>query len=88
MESQEEKYKHGVWEIYRKEWATANPEKKTELNKRMRRWQKLMKNGWTANQAYIRVMQEESDYRVMEEHSDKPPSYSLWSRIRKASFVI
>jgi len=52
---------HNVWEIYRKEWETASPEKRAELNKRMLRWQELMKNGWTASQAYIRVMEEESD---------------------------
>lgn len=60
-ESQEEEYKHSVWEIYRKEWETANPEKRTELNKRMLRWQELIKTGQTASQAYIRVMEEESD---------------------------
>lgn len=59
-ESQEE-YKHSVWEIYRKEWETASNEKRTELNKRMNRWQELMKGGLTASQAYIRVMQGESD---------------------------
>ena len=60
-ESQEEEYKRSVWEIYRGEWATASPEKRNELNKRMLRWKDLMKNGWTASQAYIRAMEEESD---------------------------
>ena len=61
VESQEVEYKRSVWEIYRKEWETASPEKQAELNKRMLRWQELMKKGWTASQAYIRAMEEESD---------------------------
>ncbi len=60
-ESQEKEYEHNVWEIYRKEWETASREKRVELNKRMLRWQELMKSGLTASQAYIRVMQGESD---------------------------
>lgn len=62
MESQdkEKEYAHNVWEIYRKEWATASPDKKAELNKRMLRWQELMQNGLSASQAYYRVMEEES----------------------------
>jgi len=61
MESQdkEKEYENTVWEIYRKEWATASPEKKTELNKRMLRWQELMRNGLTASEAYYRVMEGE-----------------------------
>jgi hypothetical protein len=76
MESQdkEREYKHSVWEIYRKEWATASSEKKLELNKRMLRWQELMKSGLTAQQAYIRVMESESDetplYTLIEEDAD------------------
>ena len=63
MESQdnEKEYERSVWEIYRKEWETASPEKKVGLNKRMRRWQELMKNGWTAQQAYVQVMGEGTD---------------------------
>ncbi len=87
-ELQEEEYIHSVWEIYRREWATASPEKRTELNKRMLRWQELMKNGWTASQAYYRVIQDESDYGVTEEGSDKIPSYSPWSWMRKAPFIV
>jgi len=75
----EREYKHNVWEIYRKEFATASSEKRIALNKRMRRWQELVKNGLTASQAY---------YRVMEEDSDKAPSYSFWSWKRKAPFII
>jgi len=76
MESQdkEKEYEHNVWGIYRKEWETASPEKKIELNKRMRCWQELMKNGLTASQAYYRAMQEESDkspiYTLIEEKLD------------------
>jgi len=81
MESQdkEKEYERSAWEIYRREWATASPEKRTELNKRMLRWQELMKNGWTASQAYIRVMQEESG---------KSPSYSFRSWKNKAASII
>ncbi len=57
----EEEYRHSVWEIYSKEWATANREKQAQLNKRMLRWQDLMKNGWTPSQAYYKVMEEESN---------------------------
>ena len=103
MESKdkEKEYEHNVWEIYRREWATASSEKKVELNKRIRRWQELMKNGLPASQAYYRAMQEESDkppintaieeesdYRVVEEGSDKPPRYSLWSWMRKVPSVV
>jgi len=54
MESQdkEKEYERNMWEIYRKEWATASREKRIELNKRMLRWQELMKSGWTPTQAY------------------------------------
>ena len=61
LESHEEEDKQGVWEIYRKEWETADANKKIVLNKRMLRWQELMKNGWTARQAYLRVLEEESN---------------------------
>jgi len=60
-ESTEEEYRHSVWEIYRKEWETANREKRLELNKRMSRWQELMKSGLSASQAYIKVMEEEGE---------------------------
>lgn len=75
MESQdkEKEYEHSIWEIYLKEWETASNEKRIELNKQMRRWQELMKSGLTANQAYYRAMQEESDkspiYTLIEEES-------------------
>lgn len=79
MESQEEKDKHGVWEIYRREWETASSEKKVELNNRMNRWQELIKSGLTASEAYARVMQEELGeppiYKTMEEESDDTPIY-------------
>ncbi|MFC1990355.1 hypothetical protein ACFLVW_07405 [Chloroflexota bacterium] len=103
MESQdkEKEYEHNVWEIYRKEWETASPEKRIELNKRMRCWQELMKSGLTAQQAYYKAMEgeldkppiykaieEESDYGVVEEHSNKPPGYSFWSWMPKAVFFI
>ena len=65
-ESQEE-HKHNVWEIYRKEWATATPEKRVELNKRMLRWQELMKNGWTPSQAYYEVTEEEGSKAMKQE---------------------
>ncbi len=102
MESQdkEKEYEQNVWEIYRREWATANREKRLELNKQMLRWQKLMKNGLPASQAYFRAMQEESDkppiytaieeesdYRVVEEASDKHPAIPSGPRMRKAPFV-
>ncbi|MFC1933643.1 hypothetical protein ACFLXX_00635 [Chloroflexota bacterium] len=100
MEPQEEEYRHNVWEIYRKEWETASPEKKTELNKRMLRWQELMKNGLTASQAYSRAMQEESDkspvytlikeesdYRVVKHPSDKRPAIPSAPRTLKATLV-
>ncbi|MFC2022296.1 hypothetical protein ACFLTR_03705 [Chloroflexota bacterium] len=58
-ESQEKRYRHSVWEIYRREWETANREKRVKLNKRMLRWQGLMKNGWTASEAYAKAIEEE-----------------------------
>ncbi len=90
MESQnkEKEYEHSIWEIYRREWATVSPEKKTELNKQMLRWQELMKNGWTAQQAYYKAMEDELDFTVAEEPSDKSPLYSLWSSIPKVRPVI
>jgi len=59
VESQdkEKEYEHNIWEIYRREWATASEEKRVELNKRIFRWQGLMKSGWAASQAYYRVME-------------------------------
>ena len=90
MESQdkEKEYEHSVWEIYRREWATASREKRIELNKRMLRWQELMRNGLTASQAYYKVMEKESDYRVIQEESGKSRSYSFWAKMGKAPFVI
>jgi len=81
MESQdkEKAYEHNTWEIYRREWATAGPKKRTELNKRMLRWQGLMKSGQTPSQVH---------YRVMEEYSNKPTNKPLWSRIGKPVAVI
>ena len=61
-QDKEEEYQQSVWEIYRKEWAIASAEKRTELNKRMLRWQQLMKSGLTVSQAYYRAMQEESGH--------------------------
>jgi hypothetical protein len=61
LPDKEKEYEHSIFEMYRKEWATASPDKKTELNKRMHHWQELMKSGLTAQQAYIRVMGEEID---------------------------
>jgi len=99
-ESREKEYEHNVWEIYRREWETASPEKLIELNERMRRWQELMKNGLSASQAYIRVMQEEpdkspldkaieeeSDYRVVEKPSGKRPAIPSAFWMRKAPLV-
>ncbi|MFC1897822.1 hypothetical protein ACFLX8_04595 [Chloroflexota bacterium] len=77
-QDKEKEYERNIWEIYRKEWATANREKQAALNKRMLQWQELMKNGWTASQAYS---------KVMEEHADTPPSYPFWSRMRKALVI-
>jgi len=81
MESQdkEREYERNIWEIYRKEWTTASREKRTKLNKRMLRWQELMKNGWTPSQAY---------YKVMEEPQETPPNYPFWTKMRKALVVI
>ncbi len=81
MESQdkEKEYERNIWEIYRKEFATANREKRNEINKRMLRWQELMKDGLTPSQAY---------YRVMEGHQETPPIYPFWTKMRKAFVVI
>jgi len=81
MESQDTKKEseRNIWEIYRKEWATASREKQIELNKRMLRWQELMKNGCSANQAYS---------KVMEEQQAMPPIYPFWTKMRKALVVI
>ncbi len=65
----EKEYERSVWEIYRKEWETASPEKKVELNKRMRRWQESVKSGLTAQQAYYQAMEEEVDYGAVKEPS-------------------
>ncbi len=99
-QDKEREYEHNVREIYRREWATASSEKKVELNKRMFRWLELMKDGLTASQAHIRVMQEEpdkspiytaieeeSDYRVVEEPSDKHPAIPSAPRMRKAPLI-
>ena len=79
LQDKEKKYERNIWESYRKEWATAGREKRVQLNKRMFRWQELMKNGWAASQAY---------YKAIEEEPDKPPRYPLWSWMRKAPFII
>ena len=87
MESHEEEYKHNIWEIYRKEWATASPEKRIELDKRMHRWQELMKDGWSAQQAYYKTMEEELDFKVAEEPSDKQLAIPSPPRMRKAPLI-
>ncbi len=58
-ESEEESYKHSVREIYSREWAKANGEKRVKLDKRMHRWQELMMNGLTAREAYHKAIDEE-----------------------------
>jgi len=90
MESQnkEKEYEHSVWEIYRKEFATASEEKRVELNKRMLRWQELMKSGLLAQQAYYKAMEEELAFGVAKEPSDKSPRYSRWSSMPKVPAVI
>lgn len=57
----EEEYKNEVWGMYRKESATASPTKIASLNRRMERWQELMKTGLTAREAYTKAKEEESD---------------------------
>ena len=88
MESQEEEYKRSVWGIYRKEWATASPEKRTELNKRMLRWQELMKSGLTAQQAYYKAMEGELDFKGLGKPSGKQLAIPSTPRICKASLVL
>ena len=90
MESQgkDEEYKHSIWEIYLKEWETASPEKKADLNKRMHRWQGLVDNGWTVQQAYYKAMEEELALRVPEEPSGKQLAITSPPRMRKAPFII
>ena len=78
MESQEEGYKHKVWEMYRREWEAASREKRFELNNRMLHWQELIKSGLSAEQAYRRAMEEESG---------KSTRYSFQSWMRKAPFL-
>lgn len=89
MESQdkEKEYEKNVWEIYRKEWATASNEKRTELNKRMSRWQELMKSGLTVQQAYYKAMEEELVFGVAEEPSGKQVAIPPASRLRKAPLI-
>jgi len=89
MESQdkEKEYEKNVWEIYRKEWATASNEKRIELNKRMSRWQELMKSGLTVQQAYYKAMEEELVFRVAEEPSGKQVAIPSASRLRKAPVI-
>ena len=84
-ESQEKEYEHNVWEIYRKEWETASNEKRAELNKRMRHWQELMKSGLTASQAYIRVMEEETDtpQKLMSDNDKNPREERIVQIYRK-----
>ena len=99
-QSKDEEYEQNVWEIYRKEWETASPEKKAKLNKWMRRWQELMENGMSAIQAYIQMMEENpdetpiymaieegSDYRVREEPSGKRPAIASGPRMGKVPLV-
>ena len=78
-QDKEKEYERNIWEIYRKEFATANREKRIELNKRMLHWEELMKNGWAPSQAY---------YKVMEEPQETPPIYPFWTKMRKAFVVI
>jgi hypothetical protein len=90
MESRDEEkeYKHNIWEMYRKEWATATPEKKLELNTRMLSWQQLMKRGLSASQAYVKVLQENSEYSEMEEPPDESPAIAYISRTRKVPLIV
>jgi hypothetical protein len=74
-QDREREYERNIWESYRKEWATASPEQRTELNKRMLRWQELVKNGLTPSQAYD---------RVMAENSNIPPRRSPWPQLHQA----
>jgi len=78
-QDKEKEYERNIWEIYRKEFATASREKQLQLNKRMRRWQELMKSGETPSQAY---------YKVMEEPQETLPIYPFWTKMRKAFVVI
>jgi len=87
MESQDEEYKHNIWEIYHKEWATASPEKRIELDKRMHRWQELMKDGWSAQQAYYKAMEGELDFKAAEEPSGKQLAIPSPPRMRKAPLI-
>ena len=66
-QDREREYERNIWENYRQEWATASEEKRAELNKRMFRWQELIKQGLTPIQAY---------YKVMAGHSNIPPHRS------------
>ncbi len=81
MKSQdrENEYRRKILGGFGEEWTTANREKRLQLNKRMRRWEELMKSGWTPSQAY---------YKVMEEPRETPPSYPFWTKMRKALVVI
>ena len=81
MESQdkEKAYEHNIWKIYRREWATASPKKRIELNKRVLRWQELMKSGQTPSQAH---------YQVMQEYANKPANKPFWSRMGKSVATI
>ncbi len=90
MESQdkEKEYEHSIWEIYRKEWETASPEKKAELNKRMRRWQELMKNGLLASEAYYKAMEEDLKREVIEVVSPESTHRSRWSWMFKATSAV
>jgi len=86
-QDKEKEYEQNVWEIYRKEWATASSEKRIELNKRMLRWQELMKSGLTASQAYYRAMPEDLN-KGIEEQPDKPTRYSRWSWMPKVASAV
>ena len=89
MESQDEKKEreHNIWEIYRKEWATASPEKRIELDKRIHCWQELMKSGWSAQQAYYKAMEDELDFKVQEEPLGKQVAIPSAPQLRKAPSV-
>jgi len=81
MESQdkEKEYERNIWDIYRREWATASEEKRVELNRRISRWQELVDSGLTATKAY---------YKVMEELQETPLIHPFWTKMRKALVVI
>lgn len=90
MESQDKdkEYEDNIWEVYRREWVAAGTDKRIELTRRMLRWQALMKVGLPAQQAYYKAMEQESDFRVAEEPSDKSPGYSFQHWVRKTPLTV